>query len=46
MLTNLNDYKIYLASKSPRRRELLQMLRIPFSVISLGGIEEDFPDSI
>ena len=46
MLTNLNNYKIFLASKSPRRRELLQMLRIPFKIISIGGIDESFPDSV
>ena len=46
MLDNLNKYKILLASKSPRRRELLQQLRIPFSVISIGGIDESFPDTI
>lgn len=46
MLDNLNKYKIFLASKSPRRRELLQMLRIPFSIISIGGIDESFPSDI
>lgn len=46
MLTNLKDYKVFLASKSPRRRELLQMLRIPFNVISIGGIDESFPDTV
>ena len=46
MLTNLNKYKIRLASKSPRRRELLSQLRIPFNVITIGGIDESFPDSI
>ncbi|MBD5356420.1 MAG: septum formation protein Maf [Bacteroides sp.] len=46
MLPNLKDYKILLASKSPRRRELLQMLRIPFSVVSIGGIKEDYPDTV
>lgn len=46
MLENIKAYKVFLASKSPRRRELLQMLRIPFSVISIGGIDETFPDSI
>ena len=39
MLTNLNKYKILLASKSPRRRELLSQLRIPFNVITIGGID-------
>lgn len=46
MLTNLDKYKILLASKSPRRRELLQQLRVPFHVITLGGIDESFPDSV
>lgn len=46
MLPNLQKYKIMLASKSPRRRELLQQLRIPFNVITIGGIDESFPESI
>lgn len=46
MLENLKKYHILLASKSPRRRELLAELRIPFNPISLGGIDESFPDSI
>ncbi len=46
MLANLDKYEILLASKSPRRRELLQQLRIPFHVITLGGIDESFPESI
>lgn len=46
MLYNLNKYKILLASKSPRRRELLQMLRVPFKVISMRGIDESFPDTV
>ncbi len=46
MLNNLQRYKILLASKSPRRRELLQMLRVPFNVISLGGIDESYPSTI
>lgn len=46
MLNNLSKYKILLASKSPRRRELLQMLRVPFQVISIGGIDESYPDSV
>lgn len=35
-----------LASKSPRRRELLSQLRVPFSVISIGGIDESYPDTM
>lgn len=46
MLDNLEKYKILLASKSPRRRELLQKLRIPFHVVTIGGIKEDYPDDI
>lgn len=46
MLANLDKYKILLASKSPRRRELLQQLRIPFHVVTLGGIDESFPESV
>lgn len=46
MLSNLDKYKILLASKSPRRRELLQQLRLPFNVVTLGGIDESFPDSV
>lgn len=46
MLNNLQNYKILLASKSPRRRELLQMLRIPFNVISIGGLDESYPPNI
>lgn len=45
MLSNLNKYKVLLASKSPRRRELLQQLRVPFNVITIGGIDESFPES-
>lgn len=43
MLDNMKKYKIFLASKSPRRRELLQQLRIPFHTISIGGIDETYP---
>lgn len=43
MLGNLKDYKILLASKSPRRRELMEMLRIPFKTVSIGGIDESYP---
>ena len=36
-------YKILLASNSPRRREILGLLRIPFTVITLEGIDESYP---
>lgn len=44
MLDNIiKNYHVLLASKSPRRRELLTELRIPFNSISLGGIDESYP---
>lgn len=43
MLDNLRKYRIILASKSPRRRELLQQVRVPFNVITLGNIKEEYP---
>ena len=46
MLENLSKYKVFLASKSPRRRELLEQLRISFSIINKGCIDETYPDSI
>lgn len=45
-LSNLSKYDILLASKSPRRRELLSNLRIPFHCISIGGIDETYPDDM
>lgn len=46
MLENLSKYHIILGSKSPRRRELLSELRIPFDVVTIGGVEETYPDTI
>ncbi|MDE5877648.1 MAG: Maf family nucleotide pyrophosphatase [Muribaculaceae bacterium] len=46
MLSNLNKYHVLLASKSPRRRELLQMLRIPFNIITINGLDETYPDTV
>lgn len=46
MLSNLQKYHILLASKSPRRRELLSSLRIHFNCISIGGISEDYPEDM
>ena len=39
------NYKIILASKSPRRRELLQGLDLPFEVI-IHEVDEIFPDDL
>ena len=38
--------KVLLASKSPRRRELLEMLRIPFEIVDLGNLEETYPENL
>lgn len=46
MFQNLNKYHILLASKSPRRRELLSTIRLPFNCISIGGITEDYPEDM
>lgn len=43
MLDNIKKYNVLLGSKSPRRRELLGMLDIPFSIITCGG-EEIIPE--
>lgn len=43
MLDNLKKYKIILASKSPRRRELLGLLDIPFEVKVPEGVREIYP---
>lgn len=45
LLDNLKDYKIILASKSPRRYSLLKELGLKFEVM-IHEIEEIFPDSL
>lgn len=39
-------YKIILASNSPRRKELLAGLGLPFEVCVLEGIDESYPDDL
>jgi septum formation protein len=39
-------YKIFLASNSPRRRELLAGLDVNFEVKVLNGIDESYPDDL
>lgn len=46
MLDNIKDYKIILASASPRRRELLTGLDLDFVVKSLPDVDESFPDTL
>jgi septum formation protein len=45
-LKNLSNYNIVLASGSPRRRELLAGLDIPFEVKVLPDIDETCPESL
>lgn len=40
------DYKLILASNSPRRRELLAGLGLPFEVRVLPHVEENYPHSL
>ena len=46
MLANINKYSIVLASKSPRRKELLAMLDIPFTIKVKEGIDESYPSDM
>lgn len=46
MLDNLKKYHIVLASKSPRRKELLGMLDIPFAIRVKDGIDETYPEDL
>lgn len=43
MLSNLKKYHIILASKSPRRHELMHMLRVPFTTVVISDLKEDYP---
>ena len=43
---NIDNRKIILASNSPRRKELLAGLGMPFEVRVLNGIDESYPPSM
>ena len=45
MLDHLKKYDIILGSTSPRRKELLQGLDIPFQVVPIN-VEETYPDQL
>jgi septum formation protein len=46
MLENLKKYRIILASNSPRRKELLAGLDLPYEVKVLPDIDEDYPEEL
>lgn len=46
MLNNINKYRVVLASNSPRRKELLAGLGIDFTVRTLQGIDESYPEDL
>lgn len=46
MLEHLKNYHVILASNSPRRRELLGGLGIPFEVKVLPDVSETYPDTL
>lgn len=46
ILPNLQNYRILLASNSPRRKELLGGLNIPFEVRLIDDIDESYPDDL
>lgn len=46
MFENLKKYKIVLASNSPRRKELLGGLGLPFEVRTKQGIDESYPEEL
>lgn len=43
MLNNLKKYEILLASASPRRRELLKMIGLDFTIASNMQVDESYP---
>jgi septum formation protein len=42
----LKDYKIYLGSQSPRRKQLLEMMDIKFEALPHLETDENFPDNL
>ena len=46
LLDKLQNYKVVLASNSPRRRELLADLGIDFTVRTLKGVDESYPHDL
>ncbi len=45
-MLQLSGYKIVLASASPRRKQLLAMLGLPFTVRRMEGVDESYPEDL
>lgn len=45
-MLDLSQYKVILASNSPRRKELLSGLDIPYQIKTLPDIDESYPDHL
>ena len=45
-IPNINDYKIILASQSPRRHYLLKEIGLEFEIKSKGPIDESYPEGL
>jgi septum formation protein len=46
VLSNLANYKIILASNSPRRKELLSGLGVEYVVMTLPNVNEEYPSNL
>lgn len=46
MFNNLDKYNVILASNSPRRRELLSQAGVNFTVKTLDGVDETYPETL
>lgn len=46
LVAHLSNYKIILASNSPRRKELLAQLGLEFTVRTLADVDESFPQGL
>lgn len=46
MLDNIKPYRIILASNSPRRRDLISGLGLPYEVRTLEGVDESYPSTL